>query len=617
MQTKLTFCAYTVNNGIIIKICEKEPIIIDKHSNEKLQDDTLVFFEYDKIVVKFESDDDNALLEIDSSISEEPLQIRPSYDEEVILTESGDHESMLTPGYYGIKVVTSSKTYDGLYLIKSKSVDWDGIIHLRRYLETVMSGLSQNLYIQRMVGQKNAYGDENYSLSKMYSYIKNNIEIVINSIDSIIKNPLADMKKEYKEQYYSKKSDIKSQRWLCTKGLNKNKNIHLPDIVYEKRSFLNKDIAENCYIKQILQKILDYIISIESSYQIISNDLSKKIKMKYENYNSEKIILEKVKADRIVSSEYKYNKTKELEFLKNDIEKLVERSIFINETLLSLSKIKFILLQYINETWLNEIYNLHKKFKVSQKMLKDNRYNQIYDFYLNLFAIEQNEPKTRKPYFPSKNSPKLFEYYAVVLVLNVLIDSGFIWEKGWLADNIDEEFFNGEIPTDKPFIFISSDSMYRIEVIYEKVVQSNTTVMDRNISDFVRMNATHYKPDIMISIFDNNTGELLKTIVVEVKCCKSSNLQTKNGPSRAIEQVKNYYNFGYYDKDMLGRKKTKRAVVEEIIILYPKQEKIIQYQYDDLPLCFIQVEATESNDITEHYGYAELKKELLSCLDYF
>lgn len=616
MQTKLTFCSYTINRGRIVQTYEKEPLIINENSNEKLQDERLVFFEYDKIVIRFESDDDNALLEIDSSMSEYPLQIK-SGDEMVVLTEAGDHESMLTPGYYGIRVITSSKIYNGLYLIKSKSVDWDGIVNLRRYLETVMSGLSQNLYIQRMVGQKNAYGDENYSISKMYSYIKNNIETVINSIDSIIKNPLTDIKKEYKEQYYSKKSDIKSQRWLCTKGLNKNKNIHLPDIVYEKRSFLNKDTTENCYTKQILQKILEYVISFESSYQIVNNDLIKTIQKKTENYNSEKIIFEKVRGDRIVSSEHKYNKGKELEFLENDIDKLIERSNFMKETLLSLRKIKAILLQYINETWLDEISYLNKKLKVSQKILKDNRYYQIYDFYLNLFAIEQDEPKTRKPYFPSKNSPKLFEYYAVVLVINVLIHNKFDWESGWLADNIGDELFNAEIPTDKPLVFISKDSAYRIEVLYEKVVQSNTTVMESNISDFVRMNATHYKPDIMVSIFDNETGELIKTVVVEVKCCKSDNLQTKNGPSKAIEQVKNYYNFGYYDKEIAGRNKTKRAVVEEIIILYPKQEKVIQYQYDDLPLCFIQIEATDLDDVTKHHGYSELENEVMSCLDIF
>ncbi|MDF2884429.1 MAG: hypothetical protein K0R54_4996 [Clostridiaceae bacterium] len=616
MQTKLTFCSYTINNGRIVQTYEKEPIIINESSNEKLQDKTLIFSEYDKIIIKFESDDDNAFLEIDSSMSEYPLQIKSS-DEIVVLTEAGAHESMLTPGYYGIRVITSFKTYTGLYLIKSKSVDWDGIVNLRRYLETVMAGLSQNLYIQRMVGQKNVYGDENYSISKMYSYIKNNIESVINSIDSIIKNPLTDVKKEYKEQYYSKKSDLKSQRWLCTKGLNKNKNIHFPDIVYEKKSFLNKDTTENCYTKQILQKILEYVISFESSYQIVNNDLIKTIEKKTKKYNSEKIMFEKVRDDRIVSPEHKYNKGKELEFLKNDIYKLIERSKFMEETMLILRKIKAMLLRYINETWLNEISYLNKRLKLSQKILKDNRYYQIYDFYLNLCAIEQDEPKTRKPYFPSKNSPKLFEYYSVVLVINILMNNRFEWKNGWLANNVGEELFNGEIPTDKPLVFISKDSAYRIEVLYEKIVQSNTTVMENNISDFVRMNATHYKPDIMVSMFDNKTGELIKTVVVEVKCCKSDNLQTKNGPSKAIEQVKNYYNFGYYDKEIIGRNKTKRAVVEEIIILYPKQEKVIQYQYDDLPLCFIQIEANDLDDVTKHYGYSEFENEVMSCLAIF
>lgn len=614
MQTKLTFYSYTSNNGKIVCKHKEISIVIDDNTDEKLKCDSLVFGEYDSIIVNFESDDENAILEIDSSNSEYPLRIE-NRTGDTVLTEAEEHESMLTPGYYGLKVITSGREYEGLYFINSRSIEWDGIVNLRVYLETVMAGLSQNLYIQRMIGQKNVYGDENYEISKTYSYIKNNIETVINSIDSIIKNPLMDVKKEYKEQYYSKKSDLKSQRWLCSKGLNKNRNTHVPDVVYEKRSFLNKDIYENYYIKQLLKKILDFIISIKNSYKMIYVDLSEKVNIKIEDYSNNKLKFEQVKKDRIVCNEHKYNKAKELEFLRSDIDKLQDRLKFINEIILSLKKEKTILLGYINETWLNQISDSNRKFKLSQKIFKDNRYYNIYNFCLNLEYIENNDLEIRKPYFPSKNSSKLFEYYVVVLIIEILIKSGFAWKSGWLADNIEEQLFNGDIPTNKPFIFMSQDSIHRIEVIYEKVVQSNMTIMENNISDFIRMNATHYKPDIIISAFNDTTGELLKTIVVEAKCCKSDNLQSKNGPSKAIEQVKNYYNFGYYDKNKIGRDKTKRGVVDEIIIIYPKQKKVIQYEYDDLALCFIQVEAQDSKDITKHYGYDNLKKELLSCLD--
>ena len=613
MQTKITFYSYSIINGKIICKHHERCILIDDNTNERLLCENLIFGEYDKIVVSFESDDENATLEIDSSNSEEPLHIKAGQCD-IVLTEAEEHESMLTPGYYGIRITTMSKRYEGLYFINSKSIEWNGIVNLRVYLETVMSGLSQNLYIQRMVGQKNAYGDENYGIAKMYSYIKNNIDVVINSIDSIIKRPLMDVNKEYREQHYSKKSDLKSQRWLCLKGLNKNRNIYLPDIVYEKKAFLNKDIYENYYIKYLMKRIIDLIISIEDSYQIIYTDLSEKVKEKTKQYSSGMFTLNMARNDKVVSDKYKINKRRELSYLEDDINKSKERLNFIEEISMNLEKVKIILVQYLNETWLYEVSDNNRKLKMSAKILKDNRYYQIYNFYLNLHSIGQNNPQIRKPYFPSKSSPKLFEYYAIVLTINIIVNSGYIWEKGWLADNIDHEVFNGEIPTNIPFVFMSKDYSHRIEVIYEKVVQSNLTIIQSNISDFIRMNAVHYKPDIMISVFDNTTEELVKTIVIEVKCCKSSNLQSKNGPSKAIEQVKNYYNFGYYNKDKTEKKAT-RGIVDKIIIIYPKQKNNIEYEYDDMDLSFIQVEANESNDITKHYGYDNLKKELLSCLE--
>ncbi|MEA4826504.1 MAG: hypothetical protein VB130_07710, partial [Clostridium sp.] len=523
MQTKITFYVFYGSEILTNMKC----LIIDDSTKEDLGDTVATFDEYSKIAVKFESDDTNAILEIDSSISEYPLQLRSS-DEVITISEAEDHDSMLTPGYYGINVITTSKTYRGLYFVNSKSVTWEGLINLRKYLETIMTGLSQNLYIQRMAGQKNIYGDEDYSLNKMYFYISNNIENVINSVGSIIKNPLTDIKKGYREQYYVRKQDIKSQRWLCTKGLSKNKNIYTPDIVLEKHSFLNTDILENCYIKQILEKTLEMVLFIENRYEIIQANSTAIINNKIEIYKDNELSYNVLKNDRVVSGEHKEGKRRELKFLQDDINKLQEHTVFITDMLTNLKKIKNMLLIYVNETWLNEITYTGTVLRPSQKLLRDNRYYQVYDFYLNILAIEKNDTQNRKPYFPSKKTSKLFEYYSVSLIINILKSEGFEWQSGWLADNMDEELFNGEIATNKPIILIKDN--LRAELFYEKEVEANTTVIDKNISDFVRMNGRHYKPDIMLSLFDNETGDLISSIVVEVKCCMSRNLQSKNGP---------------------------------------------------------------------------------------
>lgn len=609
MQTNLTF--YTsYSNTKPIDLCDSQCFSINDDTQENLGDSIITFNEYSKISVKFESDDTNAVLEIDSSLKEYPLSLSPS-DTIVTISVAEDHDSMLTPGYYGVNIITSTKTYTGLYLVNSKSVSWEGLVNLRKYLETVMSGLSQNLYIERMVGQKNAFGDENCSLYKLYSFINHNIENVINSIDSIVKNPLTDIEKEYREQFYTKKEDVKSQRWLCTKGLSKNRNVYVPDIVFEKHSFSTKDTLENRYIKQIIQEILDVILLIEGSYQSIQFNSINKIKLQIELYKKNELSYDKLKNDRVVGNEFKRGKGNDLTYLKTYINELQNKSTFIDDILINLKKTKAMLLNYINGTWLEDITCRNRNSRISQKLLKDNRYYQIYDFYLNILDIEKDDPLNRKPYFPSKKTSKLFEYYSVSLIINILREDGFEWQNGWLADNIDNVLFNGEITTNKPMIFTKDNR--RIEVVYEKEVETNTTIMNNQTNDFVRMNGTHYKPDIMLSLFNNDTGKIMRAIVIEVKCKKSRNLQSKNGPSHAIIQVKDYDQFGYYDKNKKTKNKIIKEVVAEIIILYPKQKDKATYDYDDMNITFMQIEANDTIDITKHFGYAELKTRIENC----
>lgn len=610
MLTKITFYAYNQDD---ISIGRPQCIIIDDNTKEQLGDEVATFNEYHKIVAEFESTDSNAILEIDSSISETPLQIKPG-SPCILISSAKDQDSMLTPGYYGFQVVTSTKLYEGLFLIKPTSVSWNGLINIRNYLEKVMNGLSHNLYIQKMAGQKNIYGDNDYSINKLYFYINNNIDTVSANIENIIKNPMTDIKKDYREQHYSTCSSMKSQKWLCTKGINKNKNIYAPDTTYEKHAELNRDVLENQWIKKILTKTIEIICSAENKYQIILNDILRKTKEKDKAYTNKYQDYQIIKYNLNISKEHKYILCKELEYLQHEINKLKANCSFVEDIVNNLKKIKSLLLHFLYETWFNEITDDIKKPKVSYKLLKDKRYYSLYDFYFNILSIENNDTLQRKPYFPSKKTSQLFEYYVLAAVIQILVDENFIWESGWLAENKSEEIYNGEIPTNKPMIFIKDK--YRCELWYEKKIETSTVVSSKNINDFVRMNARHYKPDLLLSIFDNTTDTLLISLVIEVKCRYSKNLHSNYGPTSVIEQARDYFSFGYYSKNAPGINKTRRAVIDEVIIVYPKQNQIIETNYPDITLSFIQMEALDIEDISKHYGYDKLKQKIDNCLEH-
>lgn len=608
MLTKIVFKSLN-DNGYYLKTQE---IIIHENTNSDLGENVAIFNEYNKIMVSFESSDKNTFLEIDSSKLETPLIIREG-EKDIVISEASYHETMLTPGYYGLKVITSVKSYSGLYLINPISIEWKGLINLRKYLESVTKGLSQNLYIQRMSGQKNVYGDNESSLNKLYLYINNNIEMVINTINTIIKNPIIDIKKVYREQHYSSRPDMKSQKWLSTKGSNKNKNPYVAETTFEKHSTYDIDILENKWVKKIMDKTIETICFMENKYTSICDEFLFKVNKKQillkenrENYYS-------IINERNISKDYKYQKEHEIKYLEIEINELISKYKFIEDILSNLIKIKSIILHYLNETWLKEISKSEKQLRVSHKILKDNRYLQLYDYYCDIISIEDNDTSNKKIYFPSKSTPKLFEYYSLVAVINIIMDNNFSWYKGWIRDKTLEDVFNGEIPTNEPLIFLKDNQ--RCEISYENEIPLNIDIMNRNASGFMRMNARHYKPDILVSLFDNETNTLIKAIVIEVKCRRSKNIYNKKGPTQAIEQVKDYYNFGYYDNKKTNKYKTSRGVIDEIIIIYPKQYKQIIYQYNDINISFIQVEATNSTDIYEHYGYDKLRKEIEESLE--
>lgn len=261
---------------------------------------------------------------------------------------------------------------------------------------------------------------------------------------------------------------MKSQRWLCTKGLNKNNNIYMPNMVFEKYTHLTYDISENCYIKETIQKILDIVISIEGEYKVIYGNSMKTISQKKDVLNKNKIHCNILVNDNVIGREIKYNKKQDIKYLGEDIDKLVKKSLFILEILNNLKRIKSVLLYYLRETWLSDISYLNKYLVVSQKILKDNRYYQIYDFSVNTLAIKEKNSYRKSPYFPNKKTSKLFEYYSVLLVINILLNDNFRWESGWLANNTNPELFSGEIPNDAPMIFKNNDDDLEVKITYEK-----------------------------------------------------------------------------------------------------------------------------------------------------
>lgn len=581
--------------------------IIDENSNENLGIIDFIFNEYNKLEISFESTDVNTIIEVDNENNDETIKIHAGSNSH-ILCEDGDYEMMLSPGYYSIKIVTSIKTYYALYFITPTSFTWQNIIDLKDYIDHFVEGLSQNLYIQRNLGQRNIINDKDNFLYEIYNHIKKYKDLTFSNIESIIKNPILDIKKEYKENNHSVKPDSKSQRWLNNKGMSKNQSIYIPNIVYEKHTLLTNDVIENKWVKKIISKIVQVLCDLEYRFGKISSQRQLRLDSQEKLFSELQTEIRRFLNDKTVGEEHKYNITKQKDLLHKELEKLNNKNEVITEIIVTLNKTKTNYLHFFYETWLDDISNFKILSKPTNKIFRDYRYLQLYEFYQKILSIEISDLNSRTLSFPSKKTSKLFEYYALLMVINIIRGIGYTWESGWLGDSNEPEMFNGEIPSDEKMIFIKEN--LRCEIVYEKKIQPDTIITRNGISDFVRINISHYEPDIIVSLFDNQTNKILKSFIVEVKCRKKRNMLSRNGPTSVIEQVKDYYQIGYYDKFATGRNKTKQAVIKRVIVVYPMQDEIAQYTEDDFYIPFVQLCPDASLDLSTHIGYLELKEEI-------
>lgn len=596
MQTKVIFITGepSYRKATELSINEKD------YPEFYLGEEFVVFSEHTRAGVQLSSHVSSTYMTIETYDEEELVYIYPN-GEEYVLSLGREGENMVVPGYYEINIYTGGKAYHGFYKVEPSTVSWEGLMEIRNVLEDLMNGLAQNLYLRKM-GKQGEYVTQDPSLIEMHEHIINNEHMLINCIDSLVKDPITNITKEYREQSYSSFLDMKSQKWLSKKGMTINSNPYLPEFNYEKHSVLSVDTVENRWIKKILHHTITVIVKLENAYGKIFERTNREVKEKKRKYNESAVQYNNAVKQKYLARRYMYRLGKRLRILEEDIERDQKKVKSIQEVLGNLKRIKTTIAHYEYETWLGEITGYEKMFKPSLKLIKEHRCLQLYTFYRKLLLMEKNR-HGKKTSFPFKKTSLLFEYYTVGVVINILELLGYRWEKGWLADSIDPMLFNGELPRETEMIF-KKDNLY-LELAYDKDVKSEPDNPTKN--QIVSINSTHTRPDITITAY-NEIGELLGCIIIEVKCSKSEYIYNRNGDTRAVEQIKDYINFGYYDAE---EESYLPGGVNKVILVYPKQPHSINYP-TRFNFSFIQLDPADENS-----GCEDLRRELGLLLNGF
>ncbi|OHW62283.1 hypothetical protein EUAN_13530 [Andreesenia angusta] len=589
---------YTPGNRVEKKIVN---ISQEDFSKGSLDNTIIEFKEQNKVSVEVKSYYDEVYIEIEEADSDEFLKVKNS--QIATITQGEESSIVYVPGYYSLNIKKERDTCSGLFKISPSSLSLNGIDNIRNILEDVSRGLAHNLFMEKLGGDS-SFENSNILSMNIFQYIMSNEDILTSSISSIVKQPIEDIKKTYKEQRYAKRNDIKSQKWLITKGLKKNDNLLKPEIFLEKHSFLTYETAENKWLKKTLFDINDILTKVENDFEHINGFLENKIEqieLNIAKLNSKYNI---VKKDYTIADANK--KELKCRIYVQDEERIARKKSFyvMKKRLQEIKRFKSMINHYEFETWINVIEMHNGTTNFSNKILKNRYYSQVYFFYEKLKSFYENQDSNLKENsisFPYKRTSLLFEIYVVVLVIQILREEGFVWERGWLAEGDYTSFVEG-LPKETIMIFKRGDKY--CELAYDTEILDEDYNSD--LSEFMNNGVKHRRPDIRLGLFDETTKRLLSAIIIDAKCCKKKYLVSDTGNTKVINTMKSYNLFGYFYSNE-GEVELKKDAIDRVIIVYPKQGKEISYK-GPYGFDFIGIEPNENKSLET--GYAELKNSI-------
>lgn len=536
---------------------ERPPLVL--YPKDQIGSVRQSIYEFQALRFRFESANPEDELWVEKFDGDSFQVVRPGESLEV--KKRGDADSMLVPGEYPVLVKTAAGTYETLYRIQPSNMSWDQLMNLRTYLEQKMTGLAYNVLRWRS-GSFGSESDPVHHALKVYHHIQRNFNKLRHQLESIMRDPIQDVIQVYGERKYSRKPDMKSQRWLSKRGSVKNANISSPTYFFEKHTELTADTLENRWIKFILRKTVQELKQVQRMYESSRTEQKSRLAKKMAELRSYKERMQRIGTQYGFDDRRKelrkliYHNEQELAQLQDGLRKIDQHLEEAGKYIAQFSR-------YEQAERLANVRNrLHHK-KPTLRLLKDPRYGGVYRFYKGMETLQQRTVSSTKMTFPYKKTSLLFEYYVLCLVIEILQESGFLWTEGWLADYEHPELAIGELSSETLMRFEHNKGDAYIELAYDTQILNSG---DQSASHFIAN--VKRAPDIRISLYRNN-GDFLSAIILDAKYRRFEYLWNDVEENDVMKQLNDYLRIWYFDVNKSGR--LRRDAVSKVVAVYPRQ----------------------------------------------
>jgi hypothetical protein len=558
--------------------------------NKETSDDRPLFeiFEYEKVTVAATGYAENIEILIETADSEALVEMRRN--EELCISEGNEDSSIFVPGDYSIEFNNQDLGINRFHFrVVSNRIDWNGLLAIKEELERFQHGLSFDLAGKTRESYISGSEAATRNIISRIEFLLSSKNKIIGTIKQLIDLQYAEAMKSYKTSEHVKKADSKSIKWLTTKGMGVNDDPFRPDVLLQPKNVSSLTNGFNIALKNQIEYWNYEVIEIKSllgatlkSLLSKRNLLSREIELK----NSKVTELEN---EKFVSEKSRFRLKNEISRAQVEVDLFEKRLEDVNRMKAEVDNLSIVLNQLLRNTWINQLPTLHNAKQILTS--KQVRLYPILNIRKNYESLMNTVVKAEytafsKRNFKSKKTSELYELYVLLTCIKIITSMGY------KIDDYSMDSIYG-INSGQFFLFIGNEGICKIS--YDHEIKRNN--YDFENDDYCYINGTHNKPDIIIGFYKYDEIIPYKNIIVEVKCANVRRIFNDIEDTDIMLQVKDYFNFGYFDSIA---QRTKRAVIDKVIVvnpypsesitnimegsiisvsLYPKENNIIGFDY--------------------------------------
>lgn len=505
-------------------------------------------------------------------------------------------------GTYHFEVMYKNKTYFGGFKVVPKNIDEKQLSRIHELIEQQLEGLTYDYLKQKQtIGQLSDFEQNNqWQFIQWYQEIEHQLHTALTNIE---KNSQDTLIKYYNIESEPKLLDNRSIRWQnTTKGQIFNGSKYL-----NRKLRLHWDTDENRLVKfrmsELIKKmdeVLTYLNDILNKYEKDNEQISNEVENLEKTY---KLILNK---SRVTESD-KRRISQTLSLKKRELEDLTKQADRIKKVINKFNLSRKTLSIKMHSNFWNQVSIHFIKINIG-KHWSYQICNRIWNKSNHLLST-QDEDKIKLPMY--RPTSELYEYYVFFSVIHIFLELNFQPQKDTVTEQLYSTLFDNGLK-DGTRVVLQRDNL-KVNITYDEMVGHNASAALEQNMNFYSLGSKR-KPDLRLDLYvldDTNSWIFQSSFIIEIKYSPFYNIYSKDGQTRAMEQMSEYWRIAYVYTDENGEEKYKHQIVKNVICVYPdtKEQSNSVIDYTDAGTFLKFFPNVNNKDIHASIGKDELKNK--------